>query len=53
MVQQALEGLAGVRRAEVSLTTKQAVVTYDAHRVTEAQMLAAVKQVGFAARRHQ
>jgi len=41
-----------VRRAEVSLPTKQAVVTYDASRVTEAQMLAAVKQVGFATRRH-
>ncbi len=39
MVQKALEGLAGVRHAEVSLTTKQAVVTYDANRVTEAQML--------------
>jgi copper chaperone CopZ len=36
----------------VSWPTKQAVVTYDASRVTEAQMLGAVKQVGFAARRH-
>ena len=52
MVKKALEGLAGVRRAEMSLPTKQAVVTYDANRVTVAQMVAAIKQVGFSARLH-
>jgi len=52
VVKKALEGLAGVRRAEVSLPTKQAVVTYDANRVTVAQMVAAIKGVGFAAQRH-
>jgi hypothetical protein len=35
------------------LTTKQAVVTYDANRVTEAQMLAAIQGVGFSAKLHQ
>jgi copper chaperone CopZ len=53
VVKKALEGLTGVRRAEVSLATKQAVVTYDAEQVTVAQMLAAIQQAGFAARRHQ
>jgi copper chaperone CopZ len=35
------------------LATKQAVATYDAEQVTVAQMIAAIKQAGFAARRHQ
>ena len=53
MVKKALEGLTGVRRAEVSLATKQAEVAYDAEQVTVAQMMAAIKRVGFSARRHQ
>jgi len=53
VVKKALEGLAGGRRAEVSLSTKQAVVTYDANRVTVAQMVAAMKGVGFTAQLHQ
>ena len=53
MVKKALEGLAGVRRAEVSFPTKQAVVTYDGSKVTVAQMVAVVKGVGFAAKLHQ
>ena len=52
MVKKALEGLAGVRHAEVSLPTKQAVVTYDASRVTVVQMVAAITGVGFAAQLH-
>jgi hypothetical protein len=37
----------------VSLPTKQAVVTYDAHQVTVAHMMAAMQHVGFSARLHQ
>ncbi len=51
-VKKALEGLTGVRRADVSLATQQAVVTYDAEKVTVEQMLAAIQRAGFAARLH-
>lgn len=53
MVKKALGGLVGVRQAEVSWATKQAEVAYDAEQVTVAQMVAAIKQAGFSARRHQ
>lgn len=53
MVKQALEGLVGVRGAEVSFPTKQAVVIYDTSRVTVTQMVAAIQHIGFAARHHQ
>ena len=53
MVKKALEGLAGVRHAEVSLTTRQAVVTYDAGQVNAAQMIAAIHRTGFAAQLRQ
>ena len=41
-----------MRRAEVSFATKQAVVTYDAEKVTVEQMLAAIQRAGFAVRLH-
>ena len=50
MVKKALEGLTGVKQAEVSFSTKQAIVRYEPARVGIAAMLAAVKQAGFAAR---
>jgi hypothetical protein len=37
----------------VSFTTKQAVVTHDADKVTVEQMIAAIKRVGFSAGLHQ
>ncbi|MGH8068547.1 MAG: cation transporter [Candidatus Entotheonellia bacterium] len=48
-----MEGLPGVRRAVVSFTTKQAVVSYDASEVTVEQMVAAITNVGFRATLHQ
>jgi copper chaperone CopZ len=42
-----------VKWAEVSFATKQAVVTFDADKVTVAQMIAAIKRVGFSAGLHQ
>jgi copper chaperone CopZ len=53
LVEKALVGLPGVKRAEVSFTTKQAVVTYDAAKVQVEQMMAAVTRVGFSAALHQ
>jgi len=41
-----------VQRAEVSFTTKQAVVSYDARQVTVEQMVAAIKNIGFSATPH-
>jgi copper chaperone CopZ len=38
-----------VRRADVSLRAKEAVVVFDAGDVTVEQMVAAVKQLGFQA----
>jgi copper chaperone CopZ len=48
-VQQALEGLPGVKRAEVSLAKQQATVQYDTEKVDAAQMIAAIKRSGFSA----
>jgi hypothetical protein len=42
-----------VKRAEVSFTTRQAVVTYDAAKVQVEQMMAAITRVGFSAALHQ
>jgi copper chaperone CopZ len=42
-----------VKRAEVSFTTKQAVVMYDAAKVQVEQMIAAITNAGFSAARHQ
>ena len=45
----ALEGLKGVRKAEVSFNEKQAVVTYDPTQVSVEKMIHAVGQAGFQA----
>jgi copper chaperone CopZ len=50
VVKKALEGLTGVRRAEVSFPAKQAVVSYKADQVTVEQMRAAIKHAGFSVR---
>ena len=49
MVKKALEGLKGVRRAEVSFKDKLARVTHEKDVVTIKQMIEAVKQAGFLA----
>jgi len=46
-VKKALEGLKGVSRADVSLRTKEAVVTFDPAHVTVSQMIEAVDRLGF------
>jgi copper chaperone CopZ len=53
VVEKALAGLSGVKRAEVSFTTKQAAVTYDAGKVQVEQMVAAIQDIGFSAGVHQ
>jgi copper chaperone CopZ len=52
-VQQALEGLPGVKRAEVSFAKRQAIVQYDMGKVDAAQMVTAIKRLGFSARLQQ
>lgn len=49
MVSKALEGLKGIRNAEVSFKEKLARVTYEKGVVTIEQMIEAVKQAGFSA----
>lgn len=49
MVRKALEGLKGVRSAEVSFKEKLARVTYEKGAVTVEQMIEAVNGVGFRA----
>ncbi len=49
MVRKALEGLKGVKRAEVSFKEKLARVTYEQGVVTVEQMIEAVKGAGFLA----
>ena len=49
MVKKALEGLKGVKSAQVSLKEKLARVTYEKGVVTIEQMIEAVKGVGFRA----
>ncbi len=46
----ALEGLKGVKKADVSFNEKQAVVTYDPSQISVAKMIHAVDQAGFQAR---
>jgi copper chaperone CopZ len=43
----ALRKLAGVEKVEVSLEERSAVVTYDPSRVNRAQMLEAIRRIGF------
>ena len=50
MVRKALEGLKGIRSAEVSFKDKLARVTYEKGVVTVEQMVEAVKNAGFGAR---
>ncbi len=49
MVKRALEGLKGVRKAEVSFERGEAIVTYEKGTVTIEQMNQAVAQHGFSA----
>ena len=48
-VKAALEGLKGVKKAEVSFAEKKALVTYDTQKVSVQDMIQAVKQAGFSA----
>ena len=48
-VKKALEGLKGVRRAEVSFRKKEARVTFDPAQVTVEQLIEAVNRAGFRA----
>ena len=50
MVKRALEGLKGVRKAEVSFERAEAIVTYERGRVTLEEMMRAVEQYGFKAK---
>ena len=47
-MQQALEGLPGVKHAEVSFAQQQAIVQYEMGKVDAAQMIAAIQRIGFA-----
>ncbi len=49
MVKRALEGLKGVRNAEVSFERSEAIVTYEKGAVTIEQMNQAVARYGFTA----
>jgi copper chaperone CopZ len=49
VVKKALEGLKGIRSAEVSFKDKLARVTYERDVVTVEQMVEAVKRAGFLA----
>ena len=49
MVRKALEGLKGVRSAQVSFKEKRAYVTHEKGAVTVEQMIEAVKEAGFQA----
>jgi len=48
-VRRALEGLDGVKKAEVSFSEKEAVVYFEEGKVTMDEMVRAVAQVGFRA----
>ena len=52
-MQQALEGLPGVKRTEVSLAQQQAIVQYEMGKVDAAQMITAIQRIGFVASLHQ
>jgi len=47
VVKRALEGLKGVRRAEVSFRDKEARVSFDPAQVSVEQLIEAVKKAGF------
>ena len=47
MVMKALEGLKGVKKAQVSFREKRAYVTYEKEVVTVEQMIEAVRGAGF------
>ncbi len=49
MVKRALEGLKGVRRADVSFRDKEARVTFEPTQVTVNQLIEAVNRSGFRA----
>ena len=49
MVKRALEGLKGMRNAEVSFEKAEAIVTYEKGAVTIEQMIQAVSRYGFTA----
>ena len=49
MVKRALEGLKGVREAQVSFERREAIVTYEKGTVTIEQMIRAVARYGFTA----
>jgi len=49
-VRAALEGLKGVRKAEVSFAQGKADVTYDSQTVAVKDLVQAVKHAGFSAR---
>lgn len=48
-MRRALEGLKGVKKAEVSFAEKQAIVAYDPEKVSVDDMIQAVKRAGFQA----
>jgi len=48
-VRRALEGLNGVKKAEVSMRNRQAVVYFEDGEVNADQMIKAVRRVGFRA----
>lgn len=50
IVKRALEGLDGVKKAEVSFEQGEAQVTFDPEKVTIPQMIEAVQKTGFGAR---
>lgn len=49
MVERALAGLPGIKKAEVSFYESKAWVTYDPSQVTVEQMVNAINSVGFQA----
>jgi len=49
-VKRALEGLKGIKNADVSFNEKKAVVTYDPAQINVGKKIHAVAQVGFQAR---
>jgi copper chaperone CopZ len=48
-IQSVLKKQAGVRQAQVSFDTKEAVVRYDATKLSPAKIIAAIDQTGFKA----
>jgi copper chaperone CopZ len=50
VVKRALEGLKGVKKAEVSFERAEAIVTYERGSVTLEQMSRAVEQYGYKAK---